>query len=145
MVEKGPVASATGLSARLKFHKGRQLPACPALATGNRPRQVQPALTCFAGGAYVSVGRFDGKRMSQLDAAMARLDAALEKLESIAEFNQNRTRPASRAAEWTKERETLLARIAALEEEVRAISSVNEEIETRLDSAMGEIRIALGH
>ena len=76
---------------------------------------------------------------------MARLDAALEKLESIAEFNQSGTRSTSRTADWAREREALLARIAELEEDVRALSSVNEEIETRLDSAMGEIRAALAH
>ena len=76
---------------------------------------------------------------------MARLDAALEKLESIAEFNQKRSGSIPGAADWTKERETLLARIAELEQEVRAVSSVNEEIETRLESAMGEIRAALAH
>lgn len=76
---------------------------------------------------------------------MARLDAALEKLESIAEFNQGRTGSIRQSPQWVKEREALLARIAELEDQVQSISSVNEEIETRLDSAMGDIRAALGH
>jgi hypothetical protein len=42
------------------------------------------------------------------------------------------------------ERENLLARIAVLEEELQALSEISEEVETRLDGAIGEIRTALG-
>lgn len=80
--------------------------------------------------------------MSKLDAAMARLDAALAQLEGAARAPDA---SAGKSRDWAKEREVLLARVSELEEEVRAVSSVNEDIETRLDSAMGEIRAALAH
>ncbi len=43
-----------------------------------------------------------------------------------------------------RERDRLLARIAELEEEQQALTEISEEIETRLDGAIGEIRTALG-
>ena len=43
-----------------------------------------------------------------------------------------------------QERDGLLARIAELEEEQQALTEISEEIETRLDGAIGEIRTALG-
>jgi predicted nucleic acid-binding Zn-ribbon protein len=42
------------------------------------------------------------------------------------------------------ERENLLARIAVLEEELQALTDISEEVENRLDGAIGEIRTALG-
>ena len=80
--------------------------------------------------------------MSKLEAAITRLDSALAQLESAAGSSAGSRKS---DAGWAKERETLLARIAELEEDVRAATSVNEEIESRLDSAMGEIRAALAH
>ena len=41
------------------------------------------------------------------------------------------------------ERETLLAKIAELEDEIGALSGLTEEVEGRLDGAIGEIRAAL--
>ena len=41
------------------------------------------------------------------------------------------------------ERERLLARIAELEHEVQALAGVTDEVEGRLDDAIGEIRAAL--
>ena len=79
--------------------------------------------------------------MSKLEAATARLTAALETLEkAAAPIARDRTKLAA----LTKDRETLLARLAELEEESRSLAGTNEEIETRLDSAIGEIRAALG-
>jgi hypothetical protein len=43
-----------------------------------------------------------------------------------------------------EERDSLLARIAELEDESRALASVTEEVEGRLDGAIVEIRAALG-
>ncbi|HTU00005.1 MAG TPA: DUF4164 family protein [Rhizomicrobium sp.] len=43
-----------------------------------------------------------------------------------------------------QERDRLLARIAELEEEQQALTEISEEIENRLDGAIGEIRTALG-
>ncbi|HEX3651489.1 MAG TPA: DUF4164 family protein [Rhizomicrobium sp.] len=79
--------------------------------------------------------------MSKLEAATARITAALDALAKAAEpIGRDR----AKLAELTKERETLLARVTELEEEGRSLASTNEEIETRLDSAIGEIRAALG-
>jgi chromosome segregation ATPase len=86
--------------------------------------------------------------MSRLDAATARLGAALESLERLvqplAEAKARSTAQDAKAAELLRERDVLLARLAELEEEARSLTSMNEEIETRLDSAIGEIRGALG-
>jgi chromosome segregation ATPase len=86
--------------------------------------------------------------MSRLDAATARLGAALESLERLVqplvEAKARSTAQDAKTAELLREREVLLARLAELEEEARSLTSMNEEIETRLDSAIGEIRGALG-
>ena len=77
--------------------------------------------------------------MSKLEAASARLNAALDALERAASASSG-----AKAAELIKERGTLLARLAELEENARSLASTNEQIETRLDGAIGEIRAALG-
>ena len=46
--------------------------------------------------------------------------------------------------ELIKERDVLLGRLATLEEKARSVVSRNEDIETRLDSAIEEVRAALG-
>ena len=79
--------------------------------------------------------------MSKLETAMARLMAALDALEkTAAPLAEDR----AKLGELNRERETLLARLAEVEEESRSLASTNEEIENRLDSAIGEIRAALG-
>ena len=50
---------------------------------------------------------------------------------------------ASEIARLTAERDRLLARVAALEEDGRVMSGLTEEVETRLDGAISEIRQAL--
>jgi vacuolar-type H+-ATPase subunit E/Vma4 len=85
--------------------------------------------------------------MSHLEKAQARLTQALDRLEKAAELAAQRTK-ASAAADarinvLTGERERLLARIAELEEELAALSSLTHEVEGRLDGAIGEIRAAL--
>lgn len=78
--------------------------------------------------------------MSRLDTAMKRFSAALEMLEArIAERADN----ARAGAEADPERERLLARIAALEEETRDLAGLSEEVEVRLDGAIAEIRSVL--
>jgi predicted nucleic acid-binding Zn-ribbon protein len=85
--------------------------------------------------------------MSRLELAAASLAAALEKLEKAADsalFSRSAA-PAesSRLAALEAERQTLVARIAALEEELAGLSGITEEVEGRLDGAIGEIRAAL--
>jgi chromosome segregation ATPase len=86
--------------------------------------------------------------MGRLNDAVKRFDAALAALEGQAESlrNQRDTLADSRAkvAELTEERDRLLTRIADLEEENRSLAGITEEVETRLDGAIGEIRAALG-
>ena len=78
--------------------------------------------------------------MSRLDTAMKRFSAALEMLEArISERADN----ARAGAEADPERERLLARIAALEEETRDLTGLSEEVEVRLDGAIAEIRSVL--
>jgi predicted phage-related endonuclease len=77
--------------------------------------------------------------MSKLEAASARLNAALDSLERAVSASSG-----AKAAELLKEREVLLARLAEIEENARSLSSTNEQIEARLDGAIGEIRAALG-
>ena len=85
--------------------------------------------------------------MSRLELAQKRLTAALDKLEKAAELAAKRGKAAAvaeaKAGALDGERERLLARIAELEDELAALSSVTEEVEGRLDGAIGEIRAAL--
>jgi chromosome segregation ATPase len=79
--------------------------------------------------------------MSKLETAVVRLTAALDALEkATAPLAEDR----AKLGELNRERERLLARLAEMEEEGRSLASTNEEIENRLDSAIGEIRAALG-
>lgn len=89
--------------------------------------------------------------MSRLDLAMDRVGKALERLEKAAPaLAQSRTRTqehsgaqAERLAGLEAEREKLLERIGQLEQEMAALSGLTEEVEGRLDGAIGEIRAAL--
>jgi predicted nucleic acid-binding Zn-ribbon protein len=85
--------------------------------------------------------------MSRLELASASLAAALEKLEKAAD-SALAGRPAvpsddGRVTALEAERQTLLERIAALEEELAGLAGITEEVESRLDGAIGEIRAAL--
>ena len=86
--------------------------------------------------------------MSRLDIAAKRFEAALKVLEQATDplvgLRGEAEETAARLAELSEEREQLLARIAELEEENLALSGVTEDVEGRLDSAIGEIRAALG-
>ena len=85
--------------------------------------------------------------MSRLELTQKRLTQALESLEKAAELAAQRGRRASAAetqiASLTQERERLLTHIAQLEDELEALSSATQEVEGRLDGAIGEIRAAL--
>src|ERR1700739_1500493 len=68
-------------------------------------------------------------------------DAAREEAErAFAEADDAR----ARLADANGERERLLARVAELEEEQQALSEISEEVETRLDGAIAQIRRAMG-
>ena len=86
--------------------------------------------------------------MSRLENIAARLDAALQALEAaalpLAEARARAARDAAEIAGLNAERESLLARIAELEDETRSLAGITEEVETRLDGAIEEIRSALG-
>jgi ParB-like chromosome segregation protein Spo0J len=86
-------------------------------------------------------------RMSRLDLAQNRFRAALEVLEnaagSVGESLDHAAKLPERVAELESEREKLVVRIAELEEEVAALSGLTEEVEGRLDGAIGEIRAVL--
>lgn len=86
--------------------------------------------------------------MDSLMAAAERLSAAVDRLENSlrpqTEAQKRHARDAAEIASLTHERETLLARIADLEEETRSLANVNEEVEGRLDGAIADIRAALG-
>ena len=85
--------------------------------------------------------------MSRLDLAAKRFQAALESLEnaagSVGQSLDSAAKMPKRVAELEAEREQLLARIAELEDEIGALSGLTEEVEGRLDGAIGEIRAAL--
>ena len=86
--------------------------------------------------------------MSRLEDIAARLAAAIETLEAtalpLAEARARAARDAATIAGLNAERESLLARIAELEDETRSLAGITEEVETRLDGAIEEIRSALG-
>lgn len=85
--------------------------------------------------------------MSRLKLAEARFRAALETIEnaagSVGENLDNAAKLPERIAELEAERENLLSRVAELEEELAELSGLTEEVEGRLDGAIGEIRAAL--
>jgi chromosome segregation ATPase len=85
--------------------------------------------------------------MSRLELAADRLKTALETLErqagSARAGGAETANLQSRIAELEEEREQLLERLAALEDEMAALSGVTEDVEGRLDGAIGEIRAAL--
>ncbi|MBV9542705.1 MAG: DUF4164 family protein [Alphaproteobacteria bacterium] len=86
--------------------------------------------------------------MSRLDVAVARFNAALKALEEgagpVPALRKQAAESSAKIEALNAERERLLARIAELEEENRALSQTTEEVEGRLDDAIGEIRAALG-
>ena len=85
--------------------------------------------------------------MDRWEQAEERLASALEKLEKAANSaTQGRVEANAlkgRLALLESEREVLLTRIAALEEELTTLSGITAEVEGRLDGAIGEIRAAL--
>jgi len=86
--------------------------------------------------------------MSRLDAALARFSAALDRLDSAAEERLARAYEAIGAEAELRilkdERVRLVARVASLEEEGRALAGLTEEVEDRLDGAIAEIREVMG-
>jgi len=86
--------------------------------------------------------------MGKLEIAAERLTNALNALETklvpLADAHDALSDTESRLAVMSEERERLLARIAELEEDARALSDISEEVENRLDGAIAEIRTALG-
>jgi len=85
--------------------------------------------------------------MSRLDLAADRLKSALESLDrALLAQGAGAAEAANlqgRVAELESERERLLEKMAALEDELAALSGVTEDVEERLDGAIGEIRAAL--
>ncbi len=89
--------------------------------------------------------------MERLDAAVARFNAALDTLESGCETLTNKSADSADQNDYSEEitelkaeREQLLARIKAFEEESQSLAGLAEAVETRLDGAISEIRAALG-
>ena len=85
--------------------------------------------------------------MSKLVAAAERLKSALDRLEGLAAPLAERAgradAHAARIAELSTENENLVERMASLEDDTRSAVAINEEVGSRLDSAIGEIRAAL--
>jgi hypothetical protein len=85
--------------------------------------------------------------MSRMNVARSRFQAALQALEDAAggvgEGLDAAARGAEQVAQLEAERDRLLARVSELEDEIAALSSVTQEVEGRLDGAIGEIRAAL--
>jgi hypothetical protein len=85
--------------------------------------------------------------LSRLELAAERLAAALENLEKAAESAGESPPVAAqndaRIEVLENERQQLLERIAALEDELASLSGMTQDVESRLDGAIGEIRAAL--
>lgn len=84
--------------------------------------------------------------MSRLELAADRLKTALEGLEQSLgsrRGGEDAEKLHARVADLEAQRERLLEKVAELEEELAAMSGVTEEVESRLDGAIGEIRAAL--
>ena len=87
--------------------------------------------------------------MGRLEIAGARFAAALAELERVArplaESRNSDDSSEAKIAALSAERDALLARIAELEDEMQALEGLTGEVENRLDGAIAEIRVALGH
>ena len=85
--------------------------------------------------------------MGRLDIAGARFAAALAELERTAqpltESRDSTDSAQAKIASLSAERDTLMGRIADLEDEMRALEGLTGEVENRLDGAIAEIRVAL--
>ncbi|MBV9548906.1 MAG: DUF4164 family protein [Alphaproteobacteria bacterium] len=85
--------------------------------------------------------------MSRLELASDRLRAALEGLERAVAARppagDETTHLQGRIVELEAERGRLVEKVAALEEELAAQAGLTEDVENRLDGAIGEIRAAL--
>ena len=86
--------------------------------------------------------------MDRVGTATGRLANALNALDEtlvpLLKARDDAADAKARLAQIGEERDRLLARIAELEEEARALGDISEEVETRLDGAIAEIRTALG-
>ena len=86
--------------------------------------------------------------MDRLKIAAERLTNAMNALDEtlvpLAKARDDAQDARARLAATNEERDRLLARIAELEEESRALADISEEVENRLDGAIAEIRTALG-
>ncbi|HEY4116101.1 MAG TPA: DUF4164 family protein [Rhizomicrobium sp.] len=86
--------------------------------------------------------------MSRIETAVARLGSALDRLDKVAaplaEAASRTSTLTACVGQLTEEREQLLIRLARIEDDSRALAAANEDIEVRLDGAIGEIRAALG-
>jgi len=87
--------------------------------------------------------------MGRLEAAVARFAAALDTLEERVETFSETSGPAvaelgREVASLRAEREELLNRISALEEESQSLAGLTEAVEMRLDGTIAEIRAVLG-
>jgi cell division protein FtsB len=86
--------------------------------------------------------------MARLDVALKSFEQSLDALETAAhplvQLRALAEKDAAELARLSQERERLLARITELEDELRALSGLTEEVEGRLDGAILEIRTALG-
>jgi hypothetical protein len=88
--------------------------------------------------------------MDRLDAARLQLSAALDSLGSrmteatnLRNISLEPMRDMAEAEALRAERDRLLAQLSELEKESRALMGVTEEVETRLDGAIAEIREVL--
>jgi hypothetical protein len=86
--------------------------------------------------------------MSRITLAAERLAKALDRLEEtalpLAKVRDSAHESAQKVETLSSERDRLLARVASLEEDTKALSGLTEEVEGRLDGAIAEIRAALG-
>jgi chromosome segregation ATPase len=85
--------------------------------------------------------------MTKLAEVQARFSAAIDALDKAIEQSPSGLRQGAKLkAELNalkSEREALLGRIAALEEEARVLAGLTEEVEDRLDETIAEIRDVL--
>ena len=86
--------------------------------------------------------------MSRLELAAERLAKALDALEEsvspLLKARESAAAAEAKIASLDAEREGLVTRMAALEDDARSLTGLTEEVEGRLDGAIAEIREALG-
>ena len=126
-----------GLSERLTH------PSRPVQFRGEFVDRISPQ-RLWSRGRFVTEAAYDRAWTTRHSGSPVALDRLEQMALPLAQARAQAAKDAAEIAQLREERDSLLARITELEDRSRALASVTEEVEGRLDGAIVEIRAALG-